>query len=437
MITGITAVFVLTGALLLLFGTGLPIFVTFLIVNVAGTFLLLGVNGFTLLANSIYDTATTGSLTAIPLFILLGELLFRGRALTVMFSSIEVLVGRVRGRQFVLAVVLSTVFGALSGAAMGVAAMLGKTVLPGIKARGGSSSLAMGAIVSGASLAPIIPPSLLAIIVGTLAGVSIGDMLVGGIVPGLMMAALFVIYILIRIRLDPSLDTDGEDLPPERGSGAVPKALLALAPFTLIVGSIMGFIMAGIATPSEAAATGVLGALVTTMIYERLSFTVLRDSVLSATKISAMILLIMASSKMFSQLLAMSGGISAMTAMISAMDLPGWAMLLVLMAFPFIMCMFIDQTALMLIVVPIYSPLVAHYGFDPLWFWLIFLVNITVGGITPPFGYVLFALQGAAPDEPMTAIFRSAWPFVGIFIIGMLIMAVFPPLVTFLPSLAR
>lgn len=437
MITGITAVFVLTGALLLLFGTGLPIFVTFLIVNVAGTFLLLGANGFTLLANSIYDTATTGSLTAIPLFILLGELLFRGRALTVMFSSIEVLVGRVRGRQFVLAVVLSTVFGALSGAAMGVAAMLGKTVLPGIKARGGSSSLAMGAIVSGASLAPIIPPSLLAIIVGTLAGVSIGDMLVGGIVPGLMMAALFVIYILIRIRLDPSLDTDGEDLPPERGSGAVPKALLALAPFTLIVGSIMGFIMAGIATPSEAAATGVLGALVTTMIYERLSFTVLRDSVLSATKISAMILLIMASSKMFSQLLAMSGGISAMTAMISAMDLPGWAMLLVLMAFPFIMCMFIDQTALMLIVVPIYSPLVAHYGFDPLWFWLIFLVNITVGGITPPFGYVLFALQGAAPDEPMTAIFRSAWPFVGIFIIGMLIMAVFPPLVTFLPSLAR
>ena len=437
MITGITAVFVLTGALLLLFGTGLPIFVTFLIVNVAGTFLLLGANGFTLLANSIYDTATTGSLTAIPLFILLGELLFRGRALTVMFSSIEVLVGRVRGRQFVLAVVLSTVFGALSGAAMGVAAMLGKTVLPGIKARGGSSSLAMGAIVSGASLAPIIPPSLLAIIVGTLAGVSIGDMLVGGIVPGLMMAALFVIYILIRIRLDPSLDTDGEDLPPERGSGAVLKALLALAPFTLIVGSIMGFIMAGIATPSEAAATGVLGALVTTMIYERLSFTVLRDSVLSATKISAMILLIMASSKMFSQLLAMSGGISAMTAMISAMDLPGWAMLLVLMAFPFIMCMFIDQTALMLIVVPIYSPLVAHYGFDPLWFWLIFLVNITVGGITPPFGYVLFALQGAAPDEPMTAIFRSAWPFVGIFIIGMLIMAVFPPLVTFLPALAR
>ncbi|EEX11668.1 trap dicarboxylate transporter, dctm subunit [Citreicella sp. SE45] len=437
MITGITAVFALTGALLLLFGTGLPIFVTFLIVNVGGTFLLLGANGFKLLANSIYDTATTGSLTAIPLFILLGELLFRGRALTVMFRSIEVLVGRVRGRQFVLAVVLSTVFGALSGAAMGVAAMLGKTLLPGIKERGGSSTLAMGAIVSGASLAPIIPPSLLAIIVGTLAGVSIGDMLVGGIVPGLMLAVLFVSYILIRIRLDPSLDTDAEDVPPERGPGDVLKALLSLAPFTIIVGSIMGFIMAGIATPSEAAATGVLGALATTMIYERLSFSVLKESVLSATRISAMILLIMASSKMFSQLLAMSGGISAMTSMISAMDLPGWAMLLVLMAFPFIMCMFIDQTALMLIVVPIYSPIVAHYGFDPLWFWLIFLVNITVGGITPPFGYVLFALQGSAPNEPMTAIFRSAWPFVWIFILGMVIMAAFPPLVTFLPSLTR
>lgn len=437
MISGITAVIVMTGVLLLLFGTGLPIFVTFLIVNIAGTFLLLGMNGFTLLTNSIYDTATTGSLTAIPLFILLGELLFRGRALTVLFQSIEVLVGRVRGRQFVLAVVLSTVFGALSGAAMGVAAMLGKTVLPGIKARGGSSSLAMGAIVSGASLAPIIPPSLLAIIVGTLAGVSIGDMLVGGIVPGLMMAGLFVFYILARIRFDPSLDTDEDDAPETRGTGGVLKALLALAPFTIIVGSIMGFIMAGIATPSEAAATGVLGALVTTMIYERLSVSVLRDAVLSAARISAMILIIMASSKMFSQLLAMSGGISALTSTISAMDLPSWAMLLMLMAFPFVMCMFIDQTALMLIVVPIYAPLVAAYGFDPLWFWLIFLVNITVGGITPPFGYVLFALKGAAPGEPMTAIFRSAWPFVGIFILGMVIMAAFPQMVTFLPSLTR
>lgn len=437
MMTGIEAVFVLAGILLALFASGLPIFVAFLLVNLVGTAMVLGTNGFTLLANSIYDTATTGSLTAIPLFILLGELLFRGRALTVMFESIDVLVGRLRGRQFILAIILSTVFGALSGAAMGVAAMLGKTLLPGIKARGGSSSLAMGAIVSGASLAPIIPPSLLAIIVGTLAGVSIGDLLVAGIVPGLLLSVIFIVYILVRVRLDPSLDAAEIDEPKERSGGDVFRAIVNLAPFTIIIAAIMGFIMGGIATPSEAAATGVLGALVTTFIYERLTLRALMDAVLSAAKISAMILLIMASSKMFSQLLAMTGGVSALTALIGALDLPSWAMLIVLMAFPFVMCMFIDQIALMLIVVPIYLPLVNHIGYDPLWFWLLFLVNITLGGITPPFGYVLFALKGAAPDESLTAIFRSTWPFIGLFILGMVIMALYPPLVTFLPSLMR
>ncbi|MBW3097254.1 TRAP transporter large permease [Pseudohoeflea coraliihabitans] len=436
--TGIEAVFVLAGALLILFASGLPIFVAFLVVNLAGTVMVLGTNGFTLLANSIYDTATTGSLTAIPLFILLGELLFRGRALKVMFESIDVLVGRLRGRQFVLAIILSTVFGALSGAAMGVAAMLGKTLLPGIKARGGSSSLAMGAIVSGASLAPIIPPSLLAIIVGTLAGVSIGDLLVAGIVPGLLLSTLFIVYILIRVRLNPSLDTSEIDAPyRQRNAGEVVQALLHLAPFTIIIGAIMGFIMAGIATPSEAAATGVLGALVTAFIYERLALRTLLEAVFSAAKISAMILLIMASSKMFSQLLAMTGGVSALTSLIGGLDLSTWAMLIVLMAFPFVMCMFLDQIALMLIVVPIYLPLVHAIGYDPLWFWLLFLVNITLGGITPPFGYVLFALKGAAPEESLTTIFRSTWPFIGLFVLGMAIMAIYPPLVTFLPSLMR
>lgn len=433
MIMGIEAVAIFTGLLLLLFASGLPIFVTFLIVNLAGTLMLYGINGFNLLANSIYDTATTGSLTAIPLFILLGELLFRGKAMSVMFHSVDVLVGRVRGRQFVLTIILSTVFGALSGAAMGVAAMLGRTVLPGVKARGGSSSLAIGAIVSGASLAPIMPPSLLAIIVGTLAGVSIGDMLVGGIIPGLLLSILFIAYILLRVRLNPTLDVVGETA--SQGGADILRALLNLAPFTIIIFSIMGFIMAGIATPSEAAATGVIGALITTMIYERLTLRTLIDSLLSATRTSAMILVIMASSKMFSQLLAMTGGISSLTALIGGLDLPVWAMLIVLMAFPFVMCMFIDQIALMLIVIPIYAPLVAHFGFDPLWFWLIFLVNITVGGITPPFGYVLFALQGSAPQEKITTIYRATWPFVGLFILGMIIMAIFPSLVTFLPSL--
>ena len=436
MLAGLAAVVVAITAILLLFALGIPIFAAFLIVDVVGILMVAGARGFPMLANSIYDTATTGSLTAIPLFLLLGELLFRGRAVTVLFQSVDTLVGRVRGRQYIMSVVLATIFGALSGAAMGVAAMLGRTILPGLAARGGNEKLAMGAILGGASLAPIIPPSLLAIIVGTLAGVSIAELLVAGIVPGLILATMFIAYIFVRVTLDPSLEPRQDAAQPKSaGLFEMLRALANLMPFVIIIVSVIGFIMLGIATPSEAAATGVVAALITTALYERITPKMIWDSCKSAAMISAMILVIMVSSKMFSQLLAMTGGISALTVFLTGLDIAPWLMFIILLALPFVLCMFLDQIALMLIIVPIYRPILDHFGFDPVWFWLIFLINITLGGITPPFGYTLFALKGAAGDVPIRRIFAASWPFVGLIIAGVALFAVFPPLVTALPDL--
>jgi tripartite ATP-independent transporter DctM subunit len=435
MLTGITAVGVAIAVLLALFAIGLPIVVAFLFANLVGVLLLMGPPGFGMFANSLFETATTVELATIPLFLLVGELLFRGKAIDVLFESVDTLVSKMRGRQYVLTMLLSVIFAALSGAAMGVAAMLGRSVLPGMQARGYDPKLSAGAILAGASLAPIIPPSVLAIIIGTLAGVSISGLLIAGIIPGLVLAGLFFLYIYLRILLNPSLAPAESD---DGGKSATARdrlmALARMAPFTLIIIFIMGFILLGITTPSESAATGVIGALLAAMLYRRLTWRMIWDSLRSSMAVASMILVIMASSKMFGQFLAFTGGTTALTEMVSQLNWHPAAMFFMLMLFPFIACMFIDQIALMLIVIPIYKPLLATLGFDPIWFWLIFLINITVGGITPPFGYTLFALKGAAPQLKLGDVFASAWPFVWLFLLGIFLFWTFPALVTYLPS---
>ena len=423
------------GGLLALFVAGLPIFVAFILCNLIAVWWLLGVPGFGMFANSLLETATTGTLVTIPLFILMGEVLFRAKAADVLFESVDQLIGRVPGRQFVLSIVVAAIFSALSGAAMGVAAMLGRALLPGMRERGYDVKLSAGTILAGASLAPIVPPSILVIVIGTLANVSIAQLLIAGILPGMLLAALFLGYCVIKVGLNPALAPDRTDramAPADARTRIV--ALLRVAPFSLVIITVMGFIMLGIATPSEAAATGVFGALGVAAFYRSLSWRMIGESLAAAASIATVILVIMASSKLFSQLLAFTGGTTALTKAVVGLGLPSWGMLIALMAFPFVLCMFIDQIALMLVVIPIYQPLVASIGFDPIWFWLLFLINITVGGMTPPFGYTLFALKGAS-DIPITQLYAAAWPFVGLCVLGMVILAVAPGIVTFLPSL--
>ncbi len=429
---------ILTAGLCLLlatFMTGAPIFVAFLLINITGVLIVLGQPGFGMVANSIFETTNIADLSAIPLFILVGELLFRSGTIDILFESVDKLVGKVRGRQYVLCIALSTIFGALSGAAMGVAAMMGRTLYPGMTSRGYDSKLSIGAILAGASLAPIIPPSVLVIIIGTLANVSIAGLLIAGILPGLMLSTMFLVYTLGRVRMNPALsgENDRDDAPQATFWEKI-HAVVRVSPFAIIIFCVMGFILLGVATPSESAATGVLGALATAAYYRKLSFKMVSESLYSAAFITAMILIIMASSKMFSQLLAFTGSTGQLTQVVTTLDLSPYVMLFIMMLIPFILCMFIDQIALMLVMIPIYQPLLITLGFDEIWFWLLMLLNVTVGGITPPFGYTMFAFKGAAADVPLRDIFSATWPFVGIFLVGMLIIAMFPGLATWLPA---
>ena len=386
--------------LFVLFLSGAPIFLAFLFAILAGIYFIIGPAGYPMFANSILDTASITSLASIPLFVLMGELLFRSGTMDVLFDSIDKLVGRVRGRQYVLVVVLSAVFGALSGVAMAVAAMLGRAIMPGMQARGYDRDIAGRSYRQWRqSRADHSAQPAAAIIVGSIADVSIAKLLIAGVLPGLLLGGIFLVYVFARIAANPELAP--ANVQAERDDVSVSEQVMALVrilPFAIVIFSVMGFIMLGIATPSESAATGVIGALITAAIYRNLSLKMIWDSVMASITVSAMILAIMAMSKMFTQLLAFTGATSELVQLVANLGFGPLLMLIVMLAVPFVLCMFIDTIAVILLTIPIYQPVVTSLEFDPVWFWLLFLINITLGAITPPFGYTLFAFKAVVPE---------------------------------------
>ncbi len=420
-------------ALLLL---GVPIFVAFLILNVTGILVILGPSGFGMFANSIFTTGTLNALAAVPLFVLMGDILFRSGAIEVLLDSMDRLVGRIRGRQYVLCILLSAVLGALSGAAMAVAGLLGRSLFPSMLKRGYDRHLSAGTILAGASLDPIIPPSVLAILIATIAQISTGKLLLAGIVPGVLLTGMFLLYVFVRLKINPKLAPDVEADEPGRARDSILVAVLKMIPSLLIFFLVMGLVMLGIATPTEAAATGVVGAVVLAIGYRKFSYAMLRDAFVSAASITSLLLLVMCCAVIFSQLLTLTGAAARLAEFVVSMQLSPWTMLAVMLALPFLLELIcLEATALMFILIPIYQPLLKVYGFDEIWFYTLFLVVITVGGITPPFGYTLFALKTAAPDVPMNDIFKASWPFTWIILGSLVIMAIFPGIITFLPNL--
>jgi len=420
-------------ALLLL---GVPIFATFLIINVAGVLLMLGPSGFGMFANSIYSTVTIESLAAVPLFILMGELLFRSGAMEVLLDSLDRLIGQIRGRQYVVCIVLSAILGALSGAAMAVAGLLGRSLFPTMLKRGYDQNLSAGTILAGASLDPIIPPSVLAVVIATLAQVSTGKMLMAGVIPGLFLTGMFLIYVLVRVRLNPKLAPDvAAELQDPATRGSAFMALLKMLPAGLIFFLVMGLVMLGVATPTEAAATGVFGSLILSWYYGALSRRMVVESIFTGVTVASLLMVVMSCAAMLSQLLAFTGATHALGEFVAGLKLSAPIMLLIMLGVPFVLFMFFDQIALLMVLIPIYQPMLKIYDFHPIWFWTLMLIVATVGGISPPFGYTLFAFKSATPNLSMSDIFRAAWPYVWIMVAGMVLMAIFPIIITLVPDL--
>ena len=419
------------GVLVALFCMGLPIAFSFLALDIIGLYLLFGQKGMALLSNSIFDSVASFTMSPIPLFILLGEIFYQSKVVNYAFDAIDKWIGGVRARLHLVTLVFATIFGAISGAAMAMAAMLGTTVLPEMNKQGYDKKLSMGVIMGGACLDPLIPPSILAVLIGSLANVSIARMLISGTGPGILLACLLAGYVLVMVKINPSLAPTYTFKSTLREKMV---ALLLFLPFVFIIFLVMGLMLLGVATPTESAAVGAVGAIVMAICYRKLTFQMVKESCIGTVKVSGMVLLIVASSKAFSQVLAISGSTRGLVQLVTSFDLPPLALLAVMQLIPLFLGCFIDQIAIMLITIPVYLPVIAHAGFDPIWFWCLFLINMTVGAITPPFGYILFILKGTSKETSLQEVYRAALPFVLIVLLAMVLLVIFPQIALWLPN---
>jgi tripartite ATP-independent transporter DctM subunit len=328
------------------------------------------------------------------------------------------------------------VFSAISGSTIATTALLGSLMLPTMLARGYHPNMAMGPIMGIGGVDMLIPPSALTVLLGSLAGISITGLLVGGIVPGLLLSTLFVGYIVLRCHFNPAL-APAEPL--EAKPGFVERwmpFLLYVLPLLSIFGLVVGAMSAGWATPTEAAALGAFGTIAAAMAYRALTFDNLMKALLGTVAISGTILFIIVGATTFSQVLSFSGVVNGILGLITGQGLSPTAVILGMVLILLFLGCFVDQVSMMLITLPFFMPLVARLGIDPIWFGVIFLICMQLGLLTPPFGLLLYTMKGVAPPSiTMNQVYAAAIPYVlfGMLVLGLIL--VWPPLATWLPRM--
>ena len=415
--------------------SGMPVAIGFLTLNIVGLYFFLGgAHSLSLLATSSFSSIGQFALIPIPLFILMGELLMRTGLAAKTVEAVDHWIGRVPGRLSLSAVGGGTLFGALSGASMASVAMLGSTLVPEMTKRGYKPQMSVSAILGGGGLAVLIPPSALGVLLGALAKVSIANLLLAGILPGLILALMYLVYFATRAMLQPDLAPPYEARATSLGEKL--WALLTVTPLLGLVVVVTGFIFLGIATPSESAAMGVVATLIIAAGYRVLTLKALVAALRSTMITTAMMLLVIVGSTGFSQLLAATGTTSALVTAVTELEVSALTMVLVMQGVVLVLGCFIDTISIMLVAIPVFMPIVVALGIDPIWFAILILVQLELAGITPPFGVLLFVMKGVQQHLKMSQIYRAAIPIVAIQFALIALLMLFPELVTTLPEWA-
>ncbi len=427
---------VMLGMVVALMAMGIPVALTFMTANIVGTLIFVGsVAGLTQVVDNSTALITRFQLAPVPLFILMGSLFFHSGLAIRVFDALDKLFGRMPGRLCYLTVAGGATFSTLTGSSMANTAMLGSLMVPEMQRRGYSWRMSMGPILGTGGLAMIIPPSSLGVLLASIAGIDVGRLLIAGIFPGLILALLYAGLIYIQVRLDPEAAPSYDVAPssPREKAAAVWTNVL---PMGLVVFMVIGFIILGIATPTEAAAFGVLGVLVLTVAFRLLSWDVVKTALETTVRVAGMVFFIIMSSTVFSQLLAYSGASAGMLEWATGFVAPTAVMLLLMFAVLLLLGMFMDPVSMMLISIPIFFPLIGAMSLDPIWFGIFGLLALEMSGTTPPFGLLLYIMLGVAPAG--TTLFRvagAAFPFLicDAILIGLLIA--FPAIALYLPGL--
>jgi len=431
----LASLLLLGGSTVLLF-IGMPVAFSFMAINIVGAILFLGGDaGLNQMLRNSAAAVINFSLTPIPLFVLMGEILFHtGLALKVI-DGIERLVRQVPGRLAVVAVVAGTVFSAISGSTIATTAMLGSLMLPVMLSRGYNPVMATGPIMAIGAVDMLIPPSALTVLLGSLSGISISKLLIGGVVPGLMLSVAFVAYIVVRARANPAL-APATVIAETSGWARYELLVLYVLPLVSIFVVVIGAMSGGIATPTESAALGALATMALAMAYRTLSFDALLKSLRGTVGISAMILFIILGATTFSQILSFSGATEGIVSSILGGGLTPFAILAGMMLLLIFLGIFVDQVSMMLITLPVFMPIVQRLGIDLIWFGVLYLICMQLGLLLPPHGLLLMTMKGVAPKEvTMAHIFRAVVPYVAMSLVLLVIIIVFPAIATWLPNL--
>jgi len=430
----LASLLLLGGSTVLLF-IGLPVAFSFMAINIVGAILFLGGDaGLSQMLRNSAAAVINFSLTPIPLFVLMGEVLFHtGLALKVI-DGIERLVRQVPGRLAVVAVVAGTVFSAISGSTIATTAMLGSLMLPVMLARGYNPVLATGPIMAIGAVDMLIPPSALTVLLGSLSGISISKLLIGGVVPGLMLSVAFVGYIVARATANPALAP--ATLVEERTGWARYELLVCyVLPLVSIFVVVIGAMSGGIATPTESAALGAIATMALAAAYRSLSFDALLKALRGTVGISAMILFIILGATTFSQILSFSGSTEGIVSHILGAGLTPFAVLAGMMLLLIFLGIFVDQVSMMLITLPVFMPIVQRLGIDLIWFGVLYLICMQLGLLLPPHGLLLMTMKGVAPKEvTMAHIFRAVVPYVAMSLVLLIIIIMVPAIATWLPN---
>lgn len=414
---------------------GLPVAFAFFVVNIIGAVVFLGGDaGLAQMVRNSVTALTNYSLTPIPLFILMGEVLLHTGVAFRAINAIEKLIARVPGRLPIVSVCGGTVFAALSGSSLANTAMLGSALLPDMLKRGYDPGIAMGPIMATGGIAMLIPPSALAVLLGSLAGISISKLLIAGIVPALIMGVLFIGYILAVCVMDPSR-SPRDDSPAARGWARYRPFVRDVLPLSLVFIAVIGSLVGGIATPTESAALGCVASVLAAIGYRSLTWRNLVASLRETARVSVMTLFIIAASVTFAQILAFSGATDGLVELVSRSGLSPFGLVIGMVLILLFLGCFVDQVSMLMITIPLFIPLAHSAHIDLMWLGVLYLLTMEISFLTPPFGLLLFVMKGVAPPHiTLGQVYRAAVPFLGLELLVLLLLLAFPAIGTWLPD---
>jgi tripartite ATP-independent transporter DctM subunit len=426
-----TILLAVTAALLVQMMLGVPIVFALGIIDVVLIVFAWGEPGLFLFGSVPFGEINNFILLAVPLFILVGELVVHSRINREFFDMAQAWVGWLPGGLAVTTQFMSTIFAAVSGASTANTVIIGSVAADELLKRGYDRRLTAGCIVAGGSLGMLIPPSTMMILYGVLNQVSIGHLFIGGVMPGLVISVLFVVYILVVAIRSP------ERAPPATGItwGLRWRTLYKVWAVLVLVVVMLGAIYSGLATPTEVGGVGAITAMLISVAYRRLSWPVLRGALLNSVRTTGFILWVLVAALLFGRTLTALGVTQGLTEAVAGMPLPPWAILIMVNLLLLVLGALMDPAAIIAVTSPILVPIMAELGYDPLWFGIVFMVNMELAFLTPPFGLNLFILKSIAPPSmTMDDIILGALPFMGLLLVGLALVMAFPQLALWLPS---